>query len=111
MELLKQYQVLEKEILEYFGYQEQWRVLPLHDSTDMYWMVDRNGVHFGEEYADCAYGAAESESDKAFMFSNELCGKVCRGKDYTAVPVYTNCDGNMFLQIFDNAKEVTPDED
>lgn len=38
---------IQKEIYEYFGYVENWRILPLVFDLDMYW-EDRDTVHFSE---------------------------------------------------------------
>lgn len=49
---------------------------------------------------------------KLQMYSNEIYTQrflpkwVYRGKDYTMICVDTHTDGNKFLQIFDNSKEI-----
>jgi hypothetical protein len=45
MELLDQYFDLQRQIYEYFGYREDWVVIPLDDERDSYWRIES-----GEEY-------------------------------------------------------------
>ncbi len=40
MKLLKEYFELQTKIHDYFGYEEDWKVIPLEDSTDFYWCCD-----------------------------------------------------------------------
>lgn len=107
MKLLSDYFDLEKQIHEYFGYKENWRVIPLDDSTKYVWRYDEgdNEVYFADSIK-------ELETEKGNFYSNEIYTQrhlrkwVYRGADYTMMCVDTRTDGNKFLQIFDNKKEV-----
>ena len=52
MKLLDEYFKLQKEIYEYFGYVEDWKVIPIDDGRKHYWRL--NGEGRGGElcYAD-----------------------------------------------------------
>ena len=39
MKLLQDYFKLQKEIYDYFGYKEDWVVIPLDDQTDQEWFI------------------------------------------------------------------------
>lgn len=109
MKLLNDYFKLEKQIHEYFGYQENWRVIPLKNSTSYVWSYKEGDsqVHFADSIE-------ELETEEGNCYSNEIYTQrhlskwVYRGADYTMFCVDTHTDGNVkkFLQIFDNKKEV-----
>jgi hypothetical protein len=40
MELLDQYFGLQKQIYDYFGYREDWVVIPLDDAREYYWRIE-----------------------------------------------------------------------
>jgi hypothetical protein len=110
MQLLNDYLQKQKELFDYFGYVENWRVFPVDDATTYYWRLTGEG--HGDEvlFAD----TLEELNDEAGNFySNEIYTQrhlekwVYRGADYTMIVVDTHVDGNKFLQIFDNAKEIT----
>jgi hypothetical protein len=44
MKLLTQYFALQKQIYEYFGYTEDWKTIPLDDSTEYYPSATKNIV-------------------------------------------------------------------
>lgn len=105
MNLLDAEQAIRQEIFDYFGYKENWRVLPFDDSRDYYWRLNNDNVEFAE-----TLDRLNSDGD---YYSNEiytqrhLDNHIYRGKDYTMMLVDTHVDGNQFLQIFDNSKEVS----
>ena len=109
MQLLKDYQNIRQELFDYFGYKEDWRVIPVDNATIYYWRLNGEG-HGGEVlFADTV---EELESGDGNSYSNEIYTQrhlekwVYRGEEYTMVVVDTHTDGNKFLQIFDNKKEV-----
>lgn len=136
MELLNQYFNLQKQIHDYFGYEEDWKVIPLDDGTDYYWHVtdEESGVVYFAEDEDTlrkAVAIEEKLSSRVLMgpefdkylrdleeqevgdyYRSEIYTQrflpkyVYRGKDYTMISVDTRTDGNKFLQVFDNSKEV-----
>lgn len=110
MEILKQIDQLKEQVFEYFGYQEDWRVLPLDDSTDCFWSIEGESVVFGD-----AHHSKPEIVDSEWVgtyYQNEiyrqvhLSKHVYRGKDYTMICVDTKSDNNQFLQVFSNDKEI-----
>ena len=104
MKLLDDYLSLQKKIYNYFGYFEDWRVFPIDDRTELYWKL--NG-----EY-EIEYGDKSDFSNPDCYYSDEifkcrfLPKSIYRGKKYTMILLDTHTDGNMFLAIYDNRKEV-----
>lgn len=105
MELLKKYFELQKQIHDYFGYVEDWKVIPLSDATNQYWFIDGNSVIFADEpiteqiMEDGAYYSCE-------IYTQRFLPKyVYRGEDYTMVSADTHTDGNKLLMVFDNKLE------
>lgn len=108
MKLLDDYLDLENQIHKYFGYIEDWHVYPISNGRDYYWKLvgsENDGeIHFAE--------SLETLNSDGNYYSNEILTDrflrkyVYRGKDYTMVIVDTRTDGNKFLQIFDNSKEI-----
>jgi hypothetical protein len=107
MKTLDDYFKLRNEIFTYFGYAEDWRVLPLDDGRDYYWYLEGEGpgsVHFADS-------EAELDSQDGNYYVNEIYTQrhlpkwVYRGEEYTLVVVDTRTDGNQFLQVFSNANE------
>lgn len=105
--LLDDYLDLQKQLHEYFGYVEDWKVIPIEDAREYFWKIGVDSVYFDEESKNL-----EDLDDEEYMYSNEiftyvhLPQHVYRGADFTMVVVDTHCDGNKFLQIFANEKEV-----
>lgn len=114
MKLLRQYFDLQKQIHEYFGYQEDWKVIPLDDQTEMYWLLKQSADGSGEVifYDD---PITQETLDSQLYYSSEIYTQrflpkwVYRGEQYTMVVADTQTDGNKFLTIFSNAREMKPD--
>ncbi len=126
MKLLDQHQAARKEIFAYFGYVEDWRILPIEDSREVYWSIIGGEGRGGKvRYATTLeiqqvvsspdfdldsfapnYEAAPTYYENEIYTQRFLPKWVYRGKDYTMICVDTHTDMNQFLQIFDNAKEV-----
>ena len=111
MKILDDYFVLREQIFEYFGYVEDWRVLPLDDARQYYWRLDSEGpgtVRFAETESALLL---DEDDDSEDYYENEIYTQrhlpkwVYRGAEYTMIVVDTHTDGNQFLQIFANAKE------
>ena len=111
MKLLDDYFKLQKEIHEYFGYQEDWVVIPLDDGTDYFWSLDRDEVRFAEKKEDLFDEEAGNYYSNEIYTQRFLSKWVYEGKDYTMVVVDTHTDGNKFLQVFDNSKKVDWEEE
>ena len=107
MELLDKHDSLRQEIFDYFGYVEDWRILPLDDSTMYFWRLDGEGpgnVCFADTEQELIDETGEYYENEIYT-QRHLSQWVYRGADYTMVVVDTNTDGNQLLQIFDNKKE------
>ena len=106
MKKLEDYFKLQKEIYEYFNYTEDWAVIPLEDSTKSVWKIQGNSVDFADDITKLNdYDAGDYYSNEIY-YQRFLDKHIYRGKDYTMICVDTHTDGNKFLQVFDNDKEV-----
>ena len=109
MQLLNDYNAKRQELFDYFGYVEDWVAIPVDDATMYYWRLTGEGRGDEVLFAD---SLEELELESGNYYTNEIYTQrflpkwVYRGADYTMVVVDTHTDGNKFLQIFDNAKEV-----
>lgn len=109
MKLLNDFFNAQRQVFDYFGYKEDWVAIPLSDETDKAWFVD------GEAHGDKVFYHEKFSMDDATggnfysgsIYTQRFLPKwVYRGKDYTMVCVDTHTDGNKFLMVFDNAKEI-----
>lgn len=107
MKILDDYLKLQEEIYKYFGYEEGWVVIPIDDGREYYWSyVEGSGI---VKFADTL---EELKSENGNYYENEIYTQrflkkwVYKSKDFTMICVDTNTDGNKFLQIFDNSKEI-----
>lgn len=103
MKQLDAYNQAEQEIYEYFGYEPSWTVYPIDDCRDSFWVVEIGDDDDTLTYADSIH---ELQTGTGNCYRDEIRGKVYRGPEFTAIEVDTHCDGNRFLRIFDNTKEV-----
>lgn len=109
MKLLNEYKSLQDKLFSYFGYTEDWRVLPVDDATEYYWKIigsEQCGyVKFAKlkrQLTDEAGGYYRSE----IYSERHLTQWVYRGEDYTMICVDIRTDGNQLLQIFSNDLEL-----
>lgn len=116
MQLLKDYYTLEKQIHDYFGYVEDWVTIPLDDATDMHWrIIGGEGYGGVVQYAESVDELPSDEDSGGEYYENEIYTQrflpkwVYRASDYTMICVDTHTDGNHYLQIFDNSKEIKDD--
>jgi len=109
MKELDDYFALQKQIHEYFGYKEDYKIIPLDDCRTYYWLVDKDEKHF-VRYAVAKEDLFDEEAGNYYecsIYTQRFLPKwVYRGKDYTMVCSDTHTDGNKFLQVFSNDKEV-----
>lgn len=107
MQQLDQYFSLQKEIFEYFGYKEDWRILPLDDAREFFWKLDGEGPGVVKH----AFTEEELADEDGDYYENDIYTQrhlpkwVYRGAEFTLIVVDTNTDGNKLLQIFANANE------
>lgn len=109
MELLKQYFKLQKEIYDYFGFEEGWVVIPLEDSTNYFWHLglDSEGGGGTVYYAEKKQNLFDGEGYSSAIFTYVGVEKyVYRAADYTMILIDTQTDGNKFCSVFDNSKEI-----
>ncbi len=110
MKLLDDYRKIEQAIFDYFGYKEDWVTIPLEDRTDMSWQIVNGEAHGGEVKFHETMEAVRDETGEHYcneIYTQRFLPKwVYRGEDYTMICVDTHTDGNKFLAIFDNSKEI-----
>lgn len=110
MKLLDEYNSITTKIFEYFGYVEDWCIYPIQDYRDHWWRIngseDDGSVQFAEvPLTDEIIKSGEYYENE--IYTQRFLDKwVYRGPEYTMILVDTHIDGNKFLQIFDNAKEI-----
>ena len=113
MEMLDKYNDLRQQIFDYFGYVEDWVVIPIDDAREYYWSLncdERLGgeVRFAADEENVFDGTEDDGYVNTIYCQRFLPKWVYRGPEYTMVVVDTHTDGNKFLQIFDNEKEIKP---
>jgi len=104
---LDTYFSLQYQIFNYFGYKEDWRILPIVFSSDMYWRL------YGEGPGTVRFADTKKLLDDPNLnyYENEIYTQrflpkwVYRGKDYTMICSDPHSDRNQYLQIFENSKE------
>jgi hypothetical protein len=118
MQLLKDYFALQQQIHDYFGYEEDWVTIPLDDATDMYWrIIGGEGRGGSVQFAESIEDLPSDYYDSGMYYENEIYTQrflpkwVYRGAEYTMICVDTHTDGNRYLQVFDNSKEVKDDSE
>lgn len=108
MQLVDDYFSIQEKIFEYFGYKEDWKVIPINDARDYYWHLEGEGpgtVHFADTEEELREQEGNYYNDE--IYTQRFLPKwVYRGQDYTMIAVDTQTDGNKFLSIFDNTKEI-----
>lgn len=106
-ELLQKLVETEAHIHQYFGYVEDWQVCPIQDHTDYYWYTRDGIVYYGGD-ADTTLSVAGWHN----RYGDEIIGgAVWKGEHFTMINVDTHTDGNKFLFVFDNAKQLLPNFD
>lgn len=105
-EIFFDYNELKNKIYDYFGYVEDWVVIPLDfDAIDYSWYLDQNENGSGTVW----FQDLDNDED---LYSHQIYTQrflpkwVYRGNDYTMICVDTQTDGNKFLSIFTNSLEL-----
>ena len=104
-ELLTKHEQIYDEVFTYFGYKGNWRELLIADKTDVFWYISENAEEVRYSYQPLIPEDRHNTDYSAYIMQN-LCYNICRGNDYTMIAIDTECDGNCFLAIFDNTKEL-----
>ncbi len=108
MNLLDQYNSARQQVFDYFGYVEDWRVLPLDDARKYFWTLEGEGpgiVKYASTESELKKESGEAYYENEIYTQRHLPKWVYRGAEYTLIVVDTQCDGNKFLQVFANVNE------
>lgn len=105
MDIFNEYFKLQQEIYDYFDFKEDYVVIPIEDRREFSWtIINEEEVCFGDK-DDIINDTGDYYSDEIYKqrFYDRW---IYRAKDYTMIMVDTHTDGNKFLAIFDNSKEI-----
>lgn len=108
MKLLDEYFALQNKVHDYFGYVEDWVVIPLECARDYYWTLDGEGpgtIRYGNTERDLKKQSGDGYYEAEIYTQRFLPKWVYRGKEYTLIAMDPHVDGNKFLAVFDNDKE------
>ena len=109
--MFDEYFKLQKEIFDHFGYVEDWVVIPLVDHRGYYWHLwgeaHGDSIGYSEEPLTQEIISEGKEYYESEIYTQRFLPKwVYRAEDFTLVCMDTQCDGNKFLGIFSNDKEI-----
>jgi hypothetical protein len=107
MQLLDQYFEIQQKIFEFFGYVEDWRVIPLDDCRDKFWRLSGQGpgtLHYADSERELLEQSGNYYEDEIYT-QRHLPRWVYRGDGFTMVSCDPHTDGNKFLRVLDNTKE------
>ena len=110
MDIVQEYFDLQEKVHEHFGYTEDWKVIPLVDHRDMFWILNededgRGEINYHESEFKDGYGEP-GEYYNATIYTQRFLPKwIYRADDYTMVCMDTHCDGNQYIGVFTNANE------
>jgi len=99
------YFALQKQVHDFFGYQEDWVTIPLVDHREYFWRLDGEGRGNAVEYADTEEFVDESTYSAEIYTQRFLTKWVYRADGYTLICMNPETDGNRWLGIFDNDLE------
>lgn len=106
MKLLDNYNEVLDELYNYFGFEEDWTVYPIDDRRKYWWELDSSEVRFYDSKE------AYEQQDDGHTYADEILNHrfypkaVYEGLEFTMIMVDTHTDGNKFLAIYDNSKQV-----
>lgn len=113
MDLLEQYFQLKEQVFKYFNYAEGYRVLPLDDNRQYYWLLHQEPDGSGYVcFSEKALTIQEIRLGEEIFIWNiytqrQLKKFVYRTDKYTMIVVDTRTDTNKLLAVFSNDKQVT----
>lgn len=112
MKELDEYNAAERRVLDYFGYQAGYEVLPISDCRERFWSVNRSRTKVRSART------VESMNDPEGSYcENPVYGSVhvpttmFVGPEFTMIAEDTQTDDNIFLSIYDNEKRVPWNEE
>jgi len=106
MNIVDQYFEIEQKLRDHFEYVEDWRAFPWDDSREYYWSYfkEEGVVRFSESLK--ALGSnGDYYEDEIFTYRH-LEKWVYKANGFTMMIVDTHTDGNKFLRIFDDTKQI-----
>lgn len=107
MDIISNYFKLRDEVYNYFGFKEDWTVLPLDDRRNLWWKIDEEFEHVIQEECKQHVQTNSENCHSDLIYKQRFYDKwVYRGEEYTMIMIDTLTDGNKFLAIYDNLKEV-----
>jgi hypothetical protein len=110
MKKLNKYLKLQKEIFDYFGYIEDWVVIPIDDRRNLLWKIIGDERSGSVQYAYTSKDLNNEEAGNYYedeIYTQRFLPKwVYRGEEYTMICVDPHVDGNKFLAIYTNDKEI-----
>lgn len=111
MDLLDNYEAAQKAMFDYFGYTEDWVVIPVDCCREYFWSIDQDADGSGDVYyADTLQQLEDQDAGDFYhctIYQQRFLSKwVYRGKDFTMIACDTHVDGDKFLCVFSNHKEI-----
>lgn len=109
---LDDYLSAQTKLFEYFGYVEDWCVIPVEDGREFFWKLSGESRGDTVKFHESAHELSDERDEEGNFYQDEIYTQchlskwVYRGAEFTIVCVDTQTDGNKFLRIFDNAKEI-----
>jgi hypothetical protein len=105
-DIINEYFDLQKKIHAAFGYKEDWKVIPLKDHRADYWLLKDDEVIYSD-VKEAVEGDNEDNLYSSEIYTQRFLPKyIYRHWKFTLVCMDTRVDGNKWLGIFDNEKEL-----
>lgn len=107
MNLIEKYNKQLQAIYTHVGFEEDWVVYPIDDSTGYFWRLDlvNERVNFADSIEEL-----ESEIDNYYsepIYTQRFYDKhVYQGTDFTMIFCDSQVDGMKWFRIFDNKKQI-----
>ena len=108
---LDQYFALQQQIHRYFGYREDWVTIPMRDCREYWWRLSGEGPGDTVVCHERESVVREQNGDhyESLIYTQRFLPKwVYRAEQFTLVCEDPRTDGNRYLSVFCNAKEVAP---
>lgn len=94
-----------RRILEYFDYQEYWRIYPIINLTDVYWAYEGPHIVYYNEPLTKALIDEGRHVEASYYWADESINQYKYEKDdYTLFVLKSHIDIMPTLSIFDNSK-------
>lgn len=104
MELIENYKKSLDAIYEHVGFEEDWVVCPIDDSTEMFWTVDEFNVTYAETIEQFNSDGNYYQDD---IYTQCFYNKhIYEGEKFTMIFCDPHVDGMKWFRIFDNSKRI-----